>query len=219
MIARPERSPERDSAIEAMLEHVAFDGWTPTALRRGLAAIGADPADAALLFPGGAADMIAAWCDLEDRRMADAMAAPEMAGLRLSGRVRAAIALRLARTRRYKEAVRRALAELALPGRAATAAACTARTVDAIWHAAGDQAADMSWYTKRATLAAVYAATVLFWLRDTSEDDAATLAFLDRRLAGVGRIGKLRARLTGGVRSLVPTARGEAASHPGADAR
>ena len=75
------------------------------------------------------------------------------------------------------------------------AAACTARTVDAIWHAAGDRSADFSWYTKRAILAAVYSATVLYWLRDTSEDDAATLAFLDRRLAGVGRIGRLRGRV------------------------
>ena len=218
MIAAPERSPERDAAIEATLAHVPFDGWTPTALHRGLASLGADPAEARLLFPGGAADMIEAWCDLEDRRMAEAMAAPALAGLRLSGRVRAAIALRLARSRGRKEAARRALGELALPGRAAVAAACTARTVDAIWHAAGDRAADMSWYSKRATLAAVYTATVLFWLHDTSEDDAATLAFLDRRLAGVGRIGKLRARLTGGVHRLVPMARGESAPQPGADA-
>jgi ubiquinone biosynthesis protein COQ9 len=66
--------------------------------------------------------------------------------------------------------------------------------VDAIWHAAGDRSADFSWYTKRAILAAVYSATVLYWLRDASEEDEATLAFLDRRLAGVGRIGRLRGR-------------------------
>jgi ubiquinone biosynthesis protein COQ9 len=66
--------------------------------------------------------------------------------------------------------------------------------VDAIWHAAGDRSADFSWYTKRALLTGVYGATVLFWLRDASEDDAATLAFLDRRLAGIGRIGGVRRR-------------------------
>ena len=76
------------------------------------------------------------------------------------------------------------------------AARCTARTVDAIWHAAGDEAADFSWYTKRATLGAIYGATLFYWLRDDSEDDAPTLAFLDRRLAGLGRFGKLRGRLT-----------------------
>jgi len=116
--------------------------------------------------------------------------------MRLPERVRALIALRLARQHQHKEAVRRALGILALPRNARLAATCTARTVDAIWHAAGDRAADFSWYTKRATLAAVYTATVLFWVRDESEDDTRTLAFLDRRLADVGRVGKLRRRLS-----------------------
>ncbi len=44
-----------------------------------------------------------------------------------------------------------------------------ARTVDAIWHAAGDRSADWSWYSKRAILAGVYGATLLFWLRDDSD--------------------------------------------------
>ena len=151
------------------------------------------PDDAELLFPGGTADMIEAFCDWADRRM-EAAAATLDPALRLHQRVRAVIALRLKQNRPHKEAIRRALALLALPRNARLAAACTARTVDAIWHAAGDQSADFSWYTKRAILAAVYATTVLFWLRDAGEDDAATLGFLDRRLAGVGRIGTLRRR-------------------------
>jgi ubiquinone biosynthesis protein COQ9 len=77
----------------------------------------------------------------------------------------------------------------------------TARTVDSIWHAAGDRSADFSWYTKRAILASVYGTTLLYWLRDMSEDDEDTLAFLDRRLAGVGRIGKARARISGMFRA------------------
>jgi ubiquinone biosynthesis protein COQ9 len=84
------------------------------------------------------------------------------------------------------------------------AAACTARTVDAIWRSAGDRSADFSWYTKRAILAAVYGATLLYWLRDSSEDDAATLGFLDRRLAGVGRIGSARRRVEAAVGRLRP---------------
>ena len=104
------------------------------------------------------------------------------------------MAIRLEQNRGNKEAIRRALAVLALPRNARLAATCTARTVDAIWHAAGDRSADFSWYTKRAILTGIYGATLLYWLRDTSEEEAATLAFLDRRLAGVGRIGKIRRR-------------------------
>ena len=198
-----ERSAERDAAIAALLGHVPFDGWTRRALRAGLADIGMAPEDAEQLFPGGAADMIETFCDWADRRMAEGAAALDPA-LRPHQRVRAVIALRLEQNRPHKEAIRRALALLALPGHARLAARCTARTVDAIWHAAGDRSADFSWYTKRAILAAVYAPTVLFWLRDASEDDAATLGFLDRRLAGVAHIGAARRRAEAMVARLSP---------------
>jgi ubiquinone biosynthesis protein COQ9 len=192
MINPPERMPERDAAILGMLPHVPFDGWTKRALRAGVADAGLPADEADLLFPLGTVDMIETFCDVADRRMEEAAAS--LAETKLSARVRAVIALRLEQNRPYKEAIRRGLAVLALPQNAKAAAACTARTVDAIWHAAGDRSADFSWYTKRAILAAVYSATVLYWLRDTSEDDADTLAFLDRRLAAVGRIGRVRGR-------------------------
>ena len=186
----PERSPERDTAIDALLSRVPFEGWSPSALRGALSDIGVDPADGTMLFPGGAADLVEAYCDLGDRRMVEA--AEEFTELRTSQRVRAVVALRLRQHRPHREAVRRALAVLARPGHAVLAIRCTARTMDAMWHAAGDRSADFSWYTKRGILAGVYGATLLRWLVDTSEDDADTLAFLDRRLAGAVRLGRLR---------------------------
>ena len=200
MIGTPERSPERDAAIDALLPNVPFDGWTLRALRGALGSIDQAPEDAELLFPGGAADMVEAFIDLADRRMEAEAATLALGTTRLPGRVRAVIAFRLRQNRPHKEAVRRALAVLASPRNARLAAACTARTVDAIWHAAGDRSADWSWYTKRATLASVYTAVMLFWLRDYDEDDGSTLAFLDRRLAGVARVGRLRRRIEGALR-------------------
>lgn len=189
-----ERSAERDAAIAAMLPHVPALGWTRAALRRGLTEGGGDPGDAELLFPGGVTDMVAAFADLADREMEAEATVRGLADLRLSQRVRAIVALRLEQNRPHREAIRRALAVLALRGRAGSAVAITARTVDAIWHAAGDRSADLSWYTKRAILAGVYGATLLVWLRDVSGDDSDTLSFLDRRLAGVAALGRLRRR-------------------------
>ena len=190
MIAPPERSAERDEAIDQVLPYVADLGWTRAALRR---AAGAD-----LLFPGGPVDLVEAYIDLMDRRMV-ARAAPELERQRLSQRVRTLIATRLALASGQKVAARRAALVLALPVNAAVAARCMARTVDAIWHAAGDNSSDFSWYTKRALLAAVYAATMLNWMNEATNDEAA-LAFLDRRLADVGRIGKLRGRIENAFR-------------------
>jgi ubiquinone biosynthesis protein COQ9 len=202
MIQPPERLPERDAAIDAMLPNVPFEGWTKRALRMGVLAAGMPEDEAEILFPGGAVDMIEVFCDLTDRRMTEAAAG--LTETKLSERVRAVIALRLSMSRPHKEAIRRALSVLSFPGNAAAAAAITARTVDAIWHAAGDRSADFSWYTKRAILTAVYASTLLYWLHDPSEDESDTRAFIDRRLRGVGRIGRLRGRLDSLVGRLRP---------------
>jgi ubiquinone biosynthesis protein COQ9 len=187
----PERSVDRDAAIVRALELVPEHGWQIAALR----AASPELADLDLLFPGGETDLIEAAVDLADRKMEEDAAAADLAGLGLSRRVRAIILRRLERQRPHREAIRRALALLALPNKARIAARITARTVDSIWHAAGDDSSDFSWYTKRAILMAVYSATLLYWLRDYSGDDSATAEFLDRRLAGLGRFFKLRAKI------------------------
>jgi ubiquinone biosynthesis protein COQ9 len=178
-----------------VLAQVPFDGWTGKSLRQALTAIGEHPDDAPLYFPDGAGEMIEAFCALADARMEAQAAALE--AVAVSARVRGIIALRLQQNRGNKEAIRRALSWLAVPVNAPRAVRITAATVDAIWHSAGDKAADFSWYTKRGILAGVYTATLLYWLHDSSEDDEASLAFLDRRLANVAAIGKFRRGVDG----------------------
>ncbi|MCQ8279391.1 COQ9 family protein [Acetobacteraceae bacterium KSS8] len=182
--------PARDAAVQAMLPHVGMHGWSVAAARRG-----AGP-DADLLFPGGPAEMVEAHNDLLDRLLLEA--GETLSETRLSRRVRALVLLRLDLTSADREAVRRGMALLALPGHRIAAARMLARTVDTIWRAAGDTATDWSRHSKRAILAGLYLATLLFWLRHG--DPAETASFLDRRLAGVARIGKLRARLSGAAR-------------------
>jgi ubiquinone biosynthesis protein COQ9 len=189
-----ESSPARDAILRALLPIAARDGWTWTSLRAALIATGEDPALAESHFPTGPVGAIAAWNDLLNREMEAAAEAEDIAALRISKRVRRVVELRLRAVAPYKRALRRAVSLLALPWNAPAGLRMTAVTVDAMWHAAADTAADFSWYTKRATLAGVYTATIAYWLRDDSQDLGATLAFLDRRLAGVAKLGKLRKR-------------------------
>ena len=182
--------------LDALLPQVPFDGWTQTSVRNALASIGQHRDDAVLMFPNGAGEMIESAFALMDQRMAEEAAASDLAAYRLPARVRAIIAIRLEQTRGNKEAIRRAFSWLSLPTHAPVAARITAATVDTIWYAAGDTSADFSWYTKRGILAAVYSATVLYWLSAHSEGDEATLRFLDRRLHDVARIGKIRKTLS-----------------------
>ncbi|MFT8243927.1 COQ9 family protein [Roseomonas sp. BN140053] len=185
-----ERSPERDAALRAALPHVAALGWTRAALAAGLRDLG-EPAEAAeWLFPAGPVSALEAWCDLADRDMA--AAAPPVPG-KVSAAVRNLIALRLQQAAPHKEAVRRGLAVLALPWNARAAARTAARTASAIWYAAGDTSADFSWYTRRATLAALYGSVLAYWMADDSDGASATLDFLDRQMARLGRLQRRRA--------------------------
>ncbi|RYI36283.1 MAG: COQ9 family protein [Acetobacteraceae bacterium] len=182
----------RDAAIRAMLPLAGAEGWNGTVIRSGLAAAGEDPALAESWFPTGAPGAVAAWIDLANREMIDAAAAEGVAGLRVPARIRRVVELRLTAVAPHKVALRRALSLLAIPYNLPVALRTTAATVDAMWHAAGDTSADFSWYTRRATLAGVYGTTLAFWMRNDDPALGEAMEFLDRRLAGVARLGRRR---------------------------
>lgn len=191
---------ERRRLLEAMLTHVAFDGWSATALRAAGQDVGLDSAQVANAFPRGPAEALETFSAEADRRMLQALEQHDLSAMRLRERVALAVRLRLQQSEQDREAVRRGLAFLALPQHAGLAARCLYRTVDAVWHGAGDTSTDYNFYTKRLLLAGVYSATVLAWLDDTSEDRAETWAFLERRIDEALRVG---GRLGGAVRGLL----------------
>lgn len=178
----------RREILAATLPHVPFDGWTPRAIRAGTADAGHDPSMAVRAFPDGPRELIAFWNAEADRALLAEMAERATDNMRVRDRVALAVRLRIEGQAPHREAVRRGLAFLALPGNAALGARCLYHTVDAIWHAAGDRSTDYNWYTKRGLLAGVYAATVTVWVNDRSEDAADTWAFLDRRIDEVVRV-------------------------------
>lgn len=185
----------RDRLLLATLPHVPFDGWSARAMRAGAADAGCDATMVGRAFPGGTVAMVEHFCDFADRAMMLELERRNVQELRHSRRLAAAVRVRLEQWGGEREAVRRAVTLLALPTNVGVAARCTWRTVDAMWWAAGDTATDFSFYTKRATLAAIYTATVLYWMEDRSDGFADTWAFLDRRIEDALRIPKMKGRL------------------------
>lgn len=189
----------KDALVEAMLSHAAFDGWSVSALAAAARDLDLDPTLPERLFPGGGTEVVAHFVDLADRAMAEDLAAGDSAGAGVGAKVFEAIQVRLGRWGEHREAIRRAASLLSLPQNLPLAMRLTWGTADAIWRAVGDQSHDFSWYTKRATLSAVYSSTLLYWLDDTSEGAADSWAFLRRRLNDVRNIPKLRERVEGMV--------------------
>jgi ubiquinone biosynthesis protein COQ9 len=80
---------------------------------------------------------------------------------------------------------------MAQPSCAPASLAELARLSDEIWYLAGDESVDSSWYTKRASLSAIYSATEVFMTQDKSKNFIETEQFLDSRLGDVMKMGGL----------------------------
>lgn len=183
----------RAAMAPVVASNAAFDGWGDEARDAGADALGIDRDVALLAFPGGAVEMIAAWFAQIDAEMLAALPPERLAAMKIRERIAALVEARLTVAAPDREALRRAVAILAMPQNLARAAKLGWHAADVMWRAAGDTATDYNHYTKRTILAGVYAATVTVFLDDDSEGNADTRAFLSRRIDGIMRFEKAKA--------------------------
>jgi ubiquinone biosynthesis protein COQ9 len=177
--------------LDAALSHVPFDGWSERTLQAAMLDAGVSSGLGRALFPRGGIDLALAYHARGDAEMTARLAAMDLSALRFRDRIATAVRTRLDLADR--ELVRRGTTLFSLPTHAADGAKAIWGTADRIWVALGDTSRDLNWYTKRATLSAVYGATVLYWLGDESPDRQATWDFLDRRIEQVMQVEKLKA--------------------------
>lgn len=176
-------------------ENAAFDGWADAARDMAADAANVDRDVAALAFDGGAVAMIDAWFASVDAAMLIALPSERLDAMKIREKITALIEARLDALAPQREALRRAIAILGMPHHVPTAAKLGWRSVDTMWHAAGDTATDYNHYTKRTMLLAVYAATITVFLDDESIGQADTRAFLARRIEGIMRFEKAKASM------------------------
>ncbi|HCW60053.1 MULTISPECIES: COQ9 family protein [Sphingobium] len=178
----------------AVPRHAAFDGWRPQAVAMAAQEKGVDVDIAQLAFADGAMGMIDAWFASIDAAMLDALPAEGLSALSIRRRIIALVEARLALLASDRDALRRALAILATPTHVVQAGKLGWRAADAMWRAAGDSTTDLNHYSKRMTLSAVYASTLLVFVNDDSADHADSRAFLARRVEDVMRFEKTKAK-------------------------
>jgi ubiquinone biosynthesis protein COQ9 len=179
----------------AIADAAAFDGWSDVAVDTAAEHMGVAPAAARLAFPGGAVDMIGAWVERIDADAALALPQAALGQLGVTERIRRLVQFRIDAVSGREEALRRALAILAMPQNLTRAARLGWSSADVMWRLAGDATTDFNHYTKRAILSSVVAATLAVLIDDHSLGKAETRAFLDRRLKDVGRFEKAKAQL------------------------
>ena len=181
----------------AVGENAVFDGWTRKAVDSAAAQLGVDPVQARLAFPKSQAGMIDCYIQEVDRALEAWFTPKRLEQMKIREKIRALIWHRLEVMGPAREAVRRGLAILAMPQNVPQALRTGWRTADLMWRIAGDTSTDFNHYTKRMTLGAVYASTLVAWLDDQSDGWQDTAAFLDRRIDDVMKLEKLKAEWRG----------------------
>lgn len=185
----------RLALADGIASAAAFDGWSEAAVRDAADMAGIDPDAALFAFADGPMDMIEAWIRGIDRQMAQALPPERLAAMKIRERIRSLVQFRLDAIAGQKEALRRAMAIMALPQNVLRTARIAWASADAMWRLAGDTATDYNHYTKRLTLGSIYAAILAVYVNDESEDHAETRAFLDRRIEGIMKFEKAKAQL------------------------
>jgi len=193
----------RERLALATGENAVFDGWTRAAVDSAAGSLGIDKDQARLAMPKTAAGLIETYIHGVDRALEEALPPEQLAGLKIREKIRTLVWQRLEIMGPAREAVRRALSILAMPQNAPLGARSGWHTADLMWRMAGDTSTDFNHYTKRLTLGAVYASTLLTWLDDQTEGWAETAAFLDRRIDNVMQFEKWKAQWRGQERFSV----------------
>ena len=188
----------------AVADAAGFDGWGAAAVAAAAAHAGVAPAVAELAYgvgdSGAAMAMIAAWTGYVDVAMAAHFGDDSLGKAPVRERIRRLVSFRLDTIAGQEEALRRAMAVMAMPQNVMRALRLGWASADAMWRLAGDEASDFNHYSKRAILSSLYAATLAVFVNDDSPGKADTAAFLARRIDGVMRFEKAKARWLGGER-------------------
>jgi ubiquinone biosynthesis protein COQ9 len=184
----------RTALAPGVARNAAFDGWRPAAVINAAAELGIDPDIAQLAFADDAVIMIDAWFAHIDAELARQCSPEQLATMKIRERITRLLETRFAIIAPDREAQRRALSILAMPQNAVRAAKLGWRAVDQMWRLAGDTATDYNHYTKRLSLGAVYASSVVVFVDDDSEDFEDTRAFIARRIDNVMQFEKVKAQ-------------------------
>lgn len=186
----------QDRLLDATLPRIAFEGWTEHAFIEAASETGLAPADMRRAFPGGVLEALNYFTTRADRQMRDTLTRDyNLMSMKVRERIATAVMVRLRQQLPQREATRRGRAFYALPWNAPSGLRALYRTMDEIWHLAGDNATDWNHYSKRLILSQVYLATLNVWLEDVTPDLSETEAFLRRRIDNVMQFEKFKAQV------------------------
>ncbi|KAE8609285.1 hypothetical protein XENTR_v10011765 [Xenopus tropicalis] len=175
--------------LSAALQFVPDFGWSADAIAEGAKSLDMSAA-AAGMFEDGGSELVLHFVTQCNSQLTELLEEEQkLVQLGTSEKkpttqfLRDAVEARLRMHIPYIEQWPQALGMLLLPRNIPSSLKLLTAMVDDIWHYAGDQSTDVSWYTRRAVLTGIYNTTELVMLQDSSPDFEDTWKFLENRIS------------------------------------
>lgn len=180
-----------DQLIEASLQDVVFEGWTKAALKRAGKASGMSDDELEVALNAGVSAIVMQFFERSIDLMVETYEASEEPK---KIREKVAFALKAWVTHiEPREAYRRAIHAMLLPGRAHQLTKLHWRVADTIWRLLKDPSTDYNWYTKRLVLSTVIGRLLHKIMRNG--DDFDLDAYIDARINDVMQFEKVKGRV------------------------
>lgn len=198
----------RSEIIKHALPFIGEMGWTFTALIKGGIEAGLTECDVKIAFEGREKEAVKHYSYWVDQQMLQQLEAnPDYPSMRITQKIRTALITRFEIANSYKKAAQKTARFLKNPAHMGLASQLLYKTVNEIWHKAGDTSTDYNFYTKRLILGTIYASTLAYWLKDDSADLERTLNFMDRRFKDSSKIFLLKSTVKDKINFLKAPAR------------
>lgn len=189
---------EKYKIIEKSLEYIAQEGWKENAFEKACEDIVGSAGCFYFYFPGGIDQTIKEshqyfMQGLENKIQEDSA----FGSLGITAKIRFCCYMLLESMNPHHAAFQHLKAYFCFPPKPLDALGLPYKTADYIWHTIGDQSIDFSYYSKRASLAFVWGATVNYWLEALYVEDLTFVyQYFEKRLQTVQKIPDLKRKAT-----------------------
>ncbi len=189
---------QKDKIREQFIGLLAFEGWSQQALEKAVKNCGFEQSYADIIYPGKIAEFTNEFIEECNSQALRTALNDDFKKLRTTQKVEEIIFQRINAYHSKLvtiDNVRKFTGYCTNPAHLARSFRNIYEFSSDVWYLLGDKSTDFSYYTKRASLSAIYTKSMLYSLSDKSDNLSQTRKFIQKSIDGLMKINKLKQKI------------------------
>lgn len=188
---------DKEKLLEKFIEVLPFEGWNADALEHASKNCGFPDNYSRVLYPGGIREFTEEFANNSNKVALEEAKNYGFESMKISQKAEELIFQKVKsyhESLKSFEALKKFVSYAISPQLIGTAARGVFAFSDESWRAMGDKSTDFSFYTRRASFAAIYTKSMLYSLDDNSENLVKTRNYIKKSIDGLMKFHKLKGR-------------------------